>query len=231
MIGVEKAVNLFDVRKGFKFSTYATWWIKQSLSRYIANSAETIRVPIHVQERIIKINRIYKKWEQKYRREPTVKEIITETDIKQLHVEEALEVRLISTGSLNEPLGDDSETEFGDLIANNEPDVGNAVSEGLDMKKAIETIFSTNHLTDRHKLVLSLRFCVYTPELERFPVNGSYGSYQSIFEAAMFKVGLPMEEIGNVLNLTRERIRLLESEALSVIGKVYPELSALLPSD
>ena len=187
-IGLLKAIKKFDYRRGFKFSTYATWWIRQGITRALADQSRTIRIPVHLVESLNKVTRIQRQLTQEYNREPTIDEISKASGLPKAKINTVLSAssRPVSLATL---IGDDSSTEIGNLIEDKSSDAPpDAVSKGMT-KDEINNLL--DNLSTREKLVIQLRFGL------------SDGKNRTL------------EEIGNMLGLTRERIRQIEKKAIN----------------
>ncbi|HPI99114.1 MAG TPA: RNA polymerase sigma factor RpoD, partial [Synergistales bacterium] len=186
-LGLMKAVDKYDWRKGFKFSTYATWWIRQAITRAIAEQSRTIRIPVHMVETINKMIRTSRKLMQQLGREPTDEEIARDMEIDTEKVEDIRKVSQLPV-SLETPVGEEDDAELGDFIEDREvPTPDEAALENLLREHLLEAL---EGLSEKERSVLKYRFGLG----EEVPHT--------------------LEEVGNIFGVTRERIRQIESKAL-----------------
>ena len=187
-IGLMKAIDKFEYKKGYKFSTYATWWIRQAISRAIADQARTIRIPIHMIESINRINKIIRKHLQETGKEPDIETIAKEMNLSVDKVKNIIKITKEPI-SLEAPIGSDEDGRFGDFIEDKKTEnpVESVMKE--DLQYQIEEVL--DQLNEREKAVIRMRFGLLPDESDR-----------------------TLEEIGKALNVTRERVRQIESSAI-----------------
>ena len=200
-IGLMKAVDKFEYRRGYKFSTYATWWIRQAITRSIADQARTIRIPVHMIETINKLNRVSRQMIQEKGREPTVEELSIAMEMPETRIRKVLKISREPI-SMETPIGDDDDSYLGDFIEDNKIDQPDGAATKTGLKESTVNILES--LTPREAKVLRMRFGIH--------MNTDH----------------TLEEVGKQFDVTRERIRQIEAKALRKLR--HPSRSEKLKS-
>ncbi len=217
-IGLSKGITRNDITRGYKFSTYATQWIDQNITRAMADTGRTIRLPVHRHEQWLKLNKVFLNLSQKLDREATVAEVAEVMGMSAKQVDDLQRNGALTLKSLNEPIGDGEDSEMGDIIADPFARIDSAI-DNLSNRQYLMDILVAAPLNPKELSVLCLRNGVALEIFNDVMVNVRDGerSYEELMHNMPTTDGLTLETIGELFGLTRERVRQLEASALEKI--------------